>query len=245
MSGTAESAAAYIDSTETNEPLPGALYVVSTPIGNMGDITLRALRILSRVNLVAAEDTRTTGNLLKRYEISVPATSLFARNERQRIPELLQRLQSGESIAVVSDAGTPGVSDPAALLIAAAVEAGLTVVPIPGASAVLAGLVASGMHTEKFVFEGFLPIKKRRQTTLQRLAEEERTVILYESVHRIVRTLTDLLEHCGNRRVCVARELTKLHEELFRGTLEEAIARFSSKQPKGEFTVVLEGNHTP
>ncbi len=241
MSETAKAASEYLDAEPTGEPAPGTLYIVSTPIGNMGDITLRALRILSRVSRIAAEDTRTTGYLMKRYGIDTPSMSLFARNEIRRIPRILELLNNGESIAVVSDAGTPGISDPAALLISAAVESGIDVVPVPGASAVLSALAVSGMHTERFVFEGFLPIKKRRQTRLAEIAAEPRTVIFYESVHRIVKTLTQLHAIAGNRRVCVARELTKLHEEVFRGSLSEAIARFSSAQPKGEFTVVLQG----
>jgi 16S rRNA (cytidine1402-2'-O)-methyltransferase len=243
MSETASIIGNYLDDTEASEPQQGCLYVVSTPIGNMGDITLRALRILARVDCIVAEDTRTSGNLLRRYDISTPSTSMHARNEKQRIPALLDRLQSGDSLAVISDAGTPGISDPAALLINAAVQAEIRVVPIPGASAALSALVVSGMHTDRFVFEGFLPVKKRRQTKIALLAEEERTVILYESVHRINRTLNDLLEVLGERQVCVAREITKLYEEIFHGSLSEALEHFSSKTAKGEYTLVLQGKN--
>ncbi|MBN1447070.1 MAG: 16S rRNA (cytidine(1402)-2'-O)-methyltransferase, partial [Bacteroidetes bacterium] len=166
---------------ERPEPRPGTLYVVSTPIGNMDDITLRALRILREVDLVAAEDTRTTRNLLRHHGIETDCISYFARNERQRIPLLLEHLRADRTLAVVSDAGTPGVSDPAALLIAAVIEEGFEVVPIPGASASLAALVASGLQMDRFHFEGFLPIKKRRQTRITELAKETRTIILYES----------------------------------------------------------------
>jgi 16S rRNA (cytidine1402-2'-O)-methyltransferase len=226
---------------KSTEPLPGVLYVVSTPIGNLDDITLRALRILKGVDLIAAEDTRTTRNLLRHFEIEKDCISYYSHNEAKRIPQLLEHLQNQRSLAVVSDAGTPGISDPAALLISAAVDAGIRIVPIPGASAALAALVVSGFHTDRFHFEGFLPIKKRRQTRIRELALETRTIILYESVHRIPRTLRDLHEAFGDRRISVSREITKLFEETVRGTIGELIAHFESHEPRGEFVLVIEG----
>ena len=223
------------------EPEPSTLYIVSTPIGNLADITLRALNILKGVDLIAAEDTRTTSHLLRHYDIHTECISYFSHNELKRIPLLIEKLKEGKSVAVVSDAGTPGVSDPAALLISAAVEEGLRVVPIPGASAMLAALVSSGLHTERFVFEGFLPIKKRRKTRIAELASEKRTIILYESMHRLLKTLNELRETWGERRVSVSRELTKMFEETLHGTLSEMIAHFTVRNPKGEFVLVIEG----
>ncbi len=228
-------------STERPEPRGGTLYVVSTPIGNMEDITLRAIRILRDVDLIAAEDTRTTGNLLRHHGIATPTISYYSHNERQRIPMLLERLRGGQSVAVVSDAGTPGVSDPAALLISAAIEEGFEVIPIPGASAALSALVASGLQMDRFHFEGFLPIKKRRQTRIAEVAQETRTVIFYESVHRLLKTLRELQAACGDRRVSVSREITKKFEETVRGSFAEVIAHFEDRPPKGEFVIVVEG----
>ncbi|MFZ1731046.1 MAG: 16S rRNA (cytidine(1402)-2'-O)-methyltransferase [Bacteroidota bacterium] len=228
-------------STERPEPRGGTLYVVSTPIGNMDDITLRAIRILRDVDLIAAEDTRTTGNLLRHHGIATHTISYFSHNERQRIPMLLERLGGGQSLAVVSDAGTPGVSDPAALLIAAAIEDGFEVIPIPGASAALSALVASGLQMDRFHFEGFLPIKKRRQTRIAEVAQETRTVIFYESVHRLLKTLRELHASTEDRRVSVSREITKKFEETVRGSFEEVIAHFEAHPPKGEFVIVVEG----
>lgn len=219
----------------------GALYVVSTPIGNLDDITLRAIRILSSVDLVAAEDTRKTKFLLDHLKISKPLVSYYSYNEVKRVPELIERLKRNETIAVVTDAGTPGISDPAFLLISAAVAQNIPVIPVPGASAMLAALVASGLHTERFVFEGFLPVKKGRKTKLEELKDEHRTIIIYESPHRIERTLEDLVAHCGIRRVAVARELTKKFEEIVRGTLPEVLGCIRRSAPKGEFVIVVEG----
>lgn len=224
------------------EPAPSTLYVVSTPIGNMEDITLRALKVLRAVDLIAAEDTRTTRNLLRHFEIENECISYYSHNEAKRIPEILRRLHEGQSVAVVSDAGTPGISDPAALLISSAVAENLEVIAIPGASAALAALVVSGFHTDRFHFEGFLPIKKRRQTRLRELALETRTIILYESVHRVQRTLRDLSAAFGDRRISVSREITKMFEETRRGTISELIAHFESHEPRGEFVMVIEGN---
>lgn len=223
------------------EPSPGCLYVVSTPIGNMEDITLRALKVLGGVSLIAAEDTRNSKNLLRHYDISTPCISCFSRNERARIPEILDRLARNESIAIVTDAGTPGLSDPAGLVIAAAIDAGYPVVPLPGASALLAALVVSGLPMDRFLFEGFLPIKKGRQTRLRALTSEARTIVIYESVHRIQRTLRELLEHFGDRRISVCRELTKLYEEIYRGRMSDAVEHFESGTPRGEFVLVVEG----
>ncbi|MFA6232844.1 MAG: 16S rRNA (cytidine(1402)-2'-O)-methyltransferase [Bacteroidota bacterium] len=228
-------------STERPEPNPGTLYVVSTPIGNMDDITLRAIRILRDVDLIAAEDTRTTGNLLRHHGISTPTISYFSHNERQRIPMLLERLREGQALAVVSDAGTPGVSDPAALLIAAAIEEGFEIIPIPGASAALSALVASGLQMDRFHFEGFLPIKKRRQTRIAEIALETRTIIFYESVHRLLKTLRELQAAMGDRRVSVSREITKKFEETVRGSFADVLAHFEAHPPKGEFVIVVEG----
>jgi 16S rRNA (cytidine1402-2'-O)-methyltransferase len=230
-----------MNTSERPEPAPSTLYVVSTPIGNMDDITLRALRVLREVDVIAAEDTRTTGQLLKHHEISTHCLSYYSHNEQKRIPELLERMRAGESVAVVSDAGTPGVSDPAALLIAAAIDEGFEVIPIPGASAALAALVASGLQMDRFHFEGFLPIKKRRQTRIAALADETRTVILYESVHRLLKTLRELHAGLGDRRISVSREITKRFEETVRGSFEDVIAHFDAHPPKGEFVIVVEG----
>ncbi|MDX9758086.1 MAG: 16S rRNA (cytidine(1402)-2'-O)-methyltransferase [Bacteroidota bacterium] len=226
------------------EPRGGTLYVVATPIGNMDDITLRAIRILRDVDLIAAEDTRTTGNLLRHHGITTPTISYFSHNERQRIPLLLERLGEGQSIAVVSDAGTPGISDPAALLISAAIEAGFEIIPIPGASAALAALVASGLRIDRFHFEGFLPIKKRRRTRIAELATETRTIILYESVHRLLKTLRELSTAMGERRIAVSREITKKFEQTVRGSFSDVIAHFEAHPPKGEFVLVIEGTES-
>jgi len=220
---------------------PGALYVVSTPIGNLDDITLRAIKILGGVDLIAAEDTRKTKVLLDHLSIAKPLLSYYSYNEARRIPELLSHLTGGKSVAVVTDAGTPGISDPAFLLIRAAVEKEIPVIPIPGASAALAALVASGLPTERFVFEGFLPVKKGRQTKLKELMNERRTIILYESPFRIERTLTDIVAHFGNRRIAVARELTKKFEEVLRGSAAEILAHVQRSRPKGEFVIVIGG----
>ncbi|MBK7258141.1 MAG: 16S rRNA (cytidine(1402)-2'-O)-methyltransferase [Ignavibacteriae bacterium] len=225
--------------TETIQP--GTLYVVSTPIGNLGDISHRALHILGTVDVIAAEDTRTSRVLLEHYGIATPLVSYFIQNELRRIPELVQRLKAGGSVAVVSDAGTPGISDPAFALVRAALQDGAQVVSIPGASAMLAALVASGLPTERFVFEGFLPHKKGRKTRVGQIAGEPRTVVLYESPHRIERTLGDLAEAMGDRRAVLARELTKKFEEMRRGTVRELLEGVRSVPPRGEIVLVIEG----
>lgn len=219
----------------------GSLYIVSTPIGNLEDISARALAVLGGVDLIAAEDTRTTGFLLKHFGIKKPMVSYFSYNEQRRIPELVEKLKMGHALAVVSDAGTPAISDPAARLISAAVEAGIPVVAIPGATAILPALIVSGISPRSFVFEGFLPVKKGRMTKLAVLATEPRTIILYESPHRLLRTLDDLKKSLGDRKVSVARELTKKFEEIVRGRLSDVIAHFQVKNVRGEFVLVIEG----
>ncbi len=223
--------------------MTGTLYLVGTPIGNLEDITMRALRILKEVDLIAAEDTRHTGKLLHYFQIKTPQISCHEHNEQQKIPEILQKLQSGKSIALVTDAGMPGISDPGYVLVAACVAAGALVVPIPGVTALVTGLSASGLDTSRFVFEGFLPVKGDvRQAQLQALKTEERTTIFYESPHRIQRTLADLAEVCGaERSIVLARELTKMHEEFWRGSLATAIELYQQREPKGEYTVILAG----
>lgn len=225
----------------SEEIQPGTLYIVSTPIGNLEDITFRAVKILSGVDLIAAEDTRQTKILLEHYNIKKELISYFQFNEAKRTPELIEALKSGSSIAIVSDAGTPGISDPAYRLVRAAIDNGINIIPIPGASALLAALVVSGLPTDGFVFEGFLPHKKGRRTKLEHLKAESRTIILYESPHRILKTLQQLHETFGDRQVAVAREITKKFEEIFRGTLSEALNYFSSKSIKGEFVLVVKG----
>lgn len=227
-----------IESTTTSK---GVLFIVATPIGNLGDITVRALEILKSVDLIAAEDTRTTKVLLDHFEIRKPLISFYSYNEQRRVPDLIDRFKQGESIALVSDAGTPGISDPAYSIVRAAIDAGIPVVPIPGPTAFVAALVVSGLSTDAFVFEGFLPVKKGHQTMLKRLAKEERTVILYESPHKILRTLADIQTYFGDRHVAVARELTKKFEEVLRGTVSSVLEQFSSRSIKGEFVIVIEG----
>lgn len=218
----------------------GILYFCPTPIGNLEDITLRVLRILREVDLIAAEDTRHTRKLLAHYGVSKPLLSYYSRNQEQRGKEILARLLQGESVALVSDAGTPGISDPGALLVREAVAQGIQVVALPGPSAVLPALVVSGLDTSRYVFEGFLPAKHRRRT-LERLARETRTVVFFEAPHRLLATLKEILTVLGDRRVAVARELTKVHEEVFRGLVSEALEHFTEKRPRGEITVVLSG----
>ena len=220
----------------------GVLYIVSTPIGNLEDITLRALRTLKEVDLIAAEDTRHTRRLLAHYEIRTPITSYFEGNQIQKGEKLVTRLKAGESIALVSDAGTPTISDPGYRLLIQCIEAGIPIIPIPGPSACIAAASVAGLPLHNFVFEGFLsPKSGRRKRQLTDLCEEKRTLIFYESPHRIVVFLQDVLEVFGDRRVSVARELTKKFEEVFRGKVTEAIEKFQETAPRGEFTIVIEG----
>lgn len=219
------------------------LYLVGTPIGNLEDITLRALRILKEADLIAAEDTRHTGKLLHHFQIATPQISYHQHNEQQKIPQILEKLQAGQSIALVTDAGMPGISDPGYLLVAACVAAGIQVEPIPGPTALITGLSASGLPSDRFVFEGFLPAKgSERQIRLQSIAAEQRTIVFYESPHRLRKTLADLTQVIEvDRSIVLGRELTKLHEEFWRGTLAEAIAHYQQKEPQGEYTVLLAG----
>jgi 16S rRNA (cytidine1402-2'-O)-methyltransferase len=220
----------------------GTLFLVSTPIGNLEDITLKALRVLKEVDLIAAEDTRKTGILLKNYSTSNQLTSYHDYNKEKKAPWLLEELKSGKSIALVSDAGTPGISDPAYLLVKYAVEEGIRVESVPGPTAFVSALIISGLPTDKFVFEGFLPAKsgKRRKRILE-LSEEERTLVFYESPHRFLRTLDDLINIFGDRKACIARELTKKFEEVKRGKLSEIKGHFETTKIKGEIVIILEG----
>ena len=219
-----------------------SLYLVPTPIGNLADITLRALDTLKQVDLILAEDTRTSGVLLKHYNISKPLQSFHNFNEHKIVSMLVERMEKGDTLALISDAGTPGISDPGFLIARAAVEAGLEVESLPGATAFVPALVKSGLPSDRFVFEGFLPQKKGRQTLLKQLAEEERTMIFYESPFRVVKTLEHFKEYFGaDRRASVSRELTKMYEETANGTLEELITRFQAKEPKGEIVMVVAG----
>ncbi|SFE89842.1 16S rRNA (cytidine(1402)-2'-O)-methyltransferase [Thermoflexibacter ruber] len=218
------------------------LYIVPTPIGNLEDITLRAIKVLKMVDIIIAEDTRTSGVLLKHLEIQKPLQSYHVFNEHQTVHSIIKKIKEGKTFALISDAGTPSISDPGFLLIRECLKEGIAIDCLPGATAFVPALVKSGLPSERFVFEGFLPHKKGRKTRLEALAKEERTIILYESPHRIVKCLEQLAEHLGKeRKASVSRELTKLHEETVNGTLEELVQIFSAKTPKGEFVVVVEG----
>lgn len=218
------------------------LYIVPTPIGNLEDMTFRAIKVLQEVDLILAEDTRTSGKLLKHFDISTPMQSHHMHNEHKMVDRIVERLKSGEDIALISDAGTPAISDPGFLLTRACVGNEIEVDCLPGATAFVPALVNSGFPNDKFVFEGFLPIKKGRQTRLQMLAEETRTMIFYESPHKLIKTLTQFAEYFGeDRKVSVSRELTKLYEETIRGTLKDLLNHFEKKTPKGEFVIVVAG----
>ena len=218
------------------------LYLVPTPIGNLKDITLRALEVLKQVDLILAEDTRTTSKLLNHYQVSTPLTPYHQHNEHKVLSHLVSQLQAGKTMAVVTDAGTPGISDPAFLLVRECVKEGIKVESLPGATAFVPALVNSGLPCNRFIFEGFLPLKKGRQTLLKKLAEEERTIILYESPMRLVKTLEELAQYLGADRPCsVSRELTKMYEENKRGTLQEVADHFKSKTVKGEIVIVIQG----
>ncbi len=218
------------------------LTVVPTPIGNLEDMTLRAIRVLKEADLILAEDTRTTGILLKHFDIQNRMQSHHKFNEHQTVEQLASRIKAGENIALVSDAGTPAISDPGFMLVRECVRQGVAVECLPGATAFVPALVVSGFPNEKFCFEGFLPQKKGRQTRIKEIAAESRTSILYESPFRLVKTLTQLAEFCGmDRWVSVSREISKMHEETVRGTLEEIIHHFSVNDPRGEIVIVLTG----
>jgi 16S rRNA (cytidine1402-2'-O)-methyltransferase len=221
--------------------MSGTLYIVPTPIGNLEDITLRALRVLREVTLIAAEDTRTTGRLLAHYEIDTPQTSYHEHNKLTKLDAILGALDGGD-VALVSDAGTPGLSDPGYELIRAALDAGVRVEPLPGPSAVIPALVASGLPTDSFVYLGFLPRKSSaRREALGEVRDAPRTIVLYEAPHRLLDTLADVRDVLGPRRVAVARELTKLYEEVWRGDVDAAIAHYTENPPRGEITLVVAG----
>lgn len=218
------------------------LYLVPTPIGNLEDMTFRAVTVLKTVDFILAEDTRTSGKLLKHYAISAPMHSHHLHNEHQTVARVVERLKNGETAALISDAGTPAISDPGFLLVRACVESGVEVQCLPGATAFVPALVNSGLPNDKFVFEGFLPPKKGRQTRLKFLAEETRTIIFYESPHKILKTLAHLCDCLGeDRQASLSRELTKLHEDTRRGTLAELLAHYTAQPPKGEIVLVVAG----
>lgn len=220
----------------------GMLYVVPTPVGNMEDMTFRAIRILKEADLILAEDTRTSGILLKHYEIKNQLMSHHKFNEHGTTAGIVERLKAGATIALISDAGTPGISDPGFYLVREAVAAGQEVQCLPGSTAFVPALVASGLPDDRFCFEGFLPQKKGRKTRLENLRDEERTMVFYESPYRVVKTLKQFAEVFGeDRKVCCCREISKVHEECVRGTMTEVIAHFTEKEPKGEFVIVVEG----
>lgn len=222
----------------------GKLYICPTPIGNLEDITLRTLRILGEVDLIACEDTRHSLRLLNHYEIKKPLTSYHEHNVRQKGPELIESLKVGKNIAIISDAGMPGISDPGQDIIRLAIEEDIDVVVLPGPTASITALVTSGLNTDKFVFEGFLSSKKRdRIKALEDLSKERRTIIFYEAPHRIKESLTDMQKILGNRKVSIGRELTKHYEEITRGTFEDAINRYTDGTVKGEFVIIVEGNN--
>lgn len=218
------------------------LFLVPTPIGNLEDMTLRAVKVLREVDLILAEDTRKSGKLLKHFEISTPMQSHHQHNEHKVVEGLVRQLQNGKKIALISDAGTPGISDPGFLLTRECIEAGIEVDCLPGATAFVPALVNSGLPCDKFVFEGFLPVKKGRQTRLNYLAEETRTMVFYESPHKLLKTLFHFIEYFGEtRRVSISREISKLHEETIRGNLSEVLEHFTQNSPKGEFVIVVAG----
>lgn len=221
----------------------GKLYIVPTPVGNLEDMTLRGIRILKEVDLILAEDTRISGHLLKHYEITTPMKSHHKYNEHEMVAAVINKIKDGSDIALISDAGTPGISDPGFLITRECRKNGIEVECLPGATAFVPALVASGIPCDRFVFEGFLPPKKGRHTRLQELAQENRTIVIYESPLRLLRTLKDLAEHFGEeRQVSVCREISKLHETYHRGTISEILAYFSENQAKGEIVIIVEGN---
>lgn len=220
------------------------LFIVPTPIGNLKDMTFRAVEVLKEVDLILAEDTRTSGKLLKHYDIATPSQSHHMHNEHKTVEHLVEKIKSGTQVALISDAGTPAISDPGFLLARACIENDIEVDCLPGATAFVPALVNSGFPNDKFVFEGFLPVKKGRQTRLTFLSEETRTIIFYESPHKLIKTLAQFCEYFGeDRRVSVSRELTKLYEETVRGTAKEVLEHYTSKPPKGEIVIVVAGKH--
>lgn len=231
------------NSNNKSEISPRTIYIVGTPIGNLEDMTFRAVRILQTVDLIAAEDTRHTGKLLQHFQITTPQISYHEHNRQQQIPEILKLIETGKTIALVTDAGIPLISDPGYELVTACIEANIPVVPIPGASAAITALSAAGLPTDRFVFEGFLPAKgQERRDRLEALQIESRTIILYEAPHRVRQTLEDLAAGLEiERKIVLGRELTKLHEQFWRGTIGEAIAYYQKQEPQGEFTIVIAG----
>lgn len=220
------------------------LYLVPTPIGNLEDITLRALRILKEVDLILAEDTRTTGKLLKHFEISTPQKSYHIHNEHKTLEQIIDLLKGGQIIALVSDAGTPAISDPGYLLVRECLKHNIEIECLPGATAFVPALVKSGFPTDRFTFEGFLPHKKGRQTKIQSFKDEKRTIIVYESPHRLIKALEQFVEFLGEeRKISVSRELTKIYEETITGTAKEVLEFFKQKGVKGEIVIILEGNN--
>jgi len=218
------------------------LYIVPTPIGNLQDITLRALEVLKQVDLILAEDTRNSIKLLNHFQIIKPLTPFHQHNEHLVLQHLINQLLEGKKMAMISDAGSPGISDPAFLLVRECIKVGVKVETLPGATAFVPALVNSGLPSNRFCFEGFIPVKKGRQTLLKKLVEEDRTMVFYESPHRLIRTLQDFIEYFGgDRQCCVSRELSKLHEENARGTLSEVLLHFQQKEVKGEIVIVVEG----
>ena len=222
--------------------MAGKLYVVPTPVGNLEDMTFRAIRVLKEADLILAEDTRTSGSLLKHFEIKNSMQSHHKFNEHKTVAHVADRIKAGETVALISDAGTPAISDPGFLVVRECVRNGLEVECLPGATAFVPALVSSGLPNERFCFEGFLPQKKGRQTRFKLLAEETRTMIIYESPHRLLKTLTQLVEYMGaERQASVSREISKLHEQTVRGTLAELVQHFTETDPRGEIVLIVEG----
>lgn len=222
--------------------MKGKLYIVSTPIGNLEDITLRAIETLKKVDFIAAEDTEHSLKLLNHYEIKKPLISYWSEKEKVRAEEIIQKIKAGHSVALISDAGTPGISDPGAVVISRAIEEGIDVVAVPGVTALITALSISGLSTEEFTFIGFLPVKQsQRKKKLIELSSERRTLVFYEAPHRILQTVEDMLEVLGDRKACVARELTKLFEEVLRGKLSEIVEKLKNSKIAGEYVIVVEG----
>ena len=220
----------------------GKLYLCATPIGNLGDITYRCVEVLNSVDLIAAEDTRRTLGLLNHLEIEKPLTSYFEHNKKEKGEYLISEMKQGKNIALVSDAGTPAISDPGEDLVKMCAEAGIDVVPVPGAVAGINALISSGLSTQRFTFEGFLTVNKRGRTEhLKSIADEQRTMIFYEAPHKLMSTLRDMLEILGDRKIALCREITKIHDEIYRTTFSEAIKRYEENPPRGEFVIVIEG----
>jgi 16S rRNA (cytidine1402-2'-O)-methyltransferase len=234
---------AISENNMSNEVIGKTLYLVGTPIGNLGDMTMRGIQVLQDVDTIAAEDTRHTGKLLHHFQIKTPQISYHQHNEQQRIPELISQLESGKSIALVTDAGMPGISDPGYLIVSACVMAGIRVIPIPGVTAVITAVSASGLPSDRFGFEGFLPAKgQERKDRLEAVSGDARTLVFYESPHRLRQTLADFETTFGaDRQIVIGRELTKLHEEFWRGNVAEAIEYYTQTEPQGEYAIVLAG----